>query len=128
MRCLVACFVIASVTLWAHHSAQAEYDASRLLVLTGTVTKLEWSNPHVHFYLEVRGPSGGSAIWYLELASPNVLRGQGWLPNTIKPGDVIRVEAYPSHDRDTLAKTHRVRLADRRWLFGDSTSSPIPSP
>jgi hypothetical protein len=122
VRSLAACLVLASATLWGHHSAQAEYDASRLLVLTGTVTKLEWSNPHVHFYLAVKQPSGSSATWYLELASPNVLRGQGWLPNTIKPGDVVRVEAYPARDRDVLAKTHRIQLADGRWLVGDSTS------
>lgn len=111
-----------SAALWGHHSAQAEYDASRLVTLVGAITKLEWSNPHVHFYLEVKAPSGGSTVWYLELASPNVLRGQGWLPNTIKPGDVVRVEVYPARDRDALAKTHRVRLPDGRWLFGDSTS------
>jgi hypothetical protein len=120
VKSLVACLALVPLITWAHHSAQAEYDASRLLVLTGTVTKLEWSNPHVHFYLEVKGRSGGSAIWYLEVASPNVLRGQGWLPNTIKSGDIVRVEAYPSRDRDTLAKAHRVHVPDGRWLFGDS--------
>ncbi len=106
--------------VWAHHSAQAEYDASRLVVLAGRVTKVEWSNPHVHFYLEVMRPA--AETWYLELGSPNVLRGQGWLPNTLQPGDRVRVEAYPSRDRAGLAKTHRVRLAGGRWLFGDSSS------
>jgi hypothetical protein len=122
VRILAACLALLPFLVWAHHSAQAEYDASRLITLYGTVTKMEWTNPHADFYLEVKKSSGAHAIWYLELASPNVLRGQGWLPGTLKPGDVVRVEAYPSKDRAGLAKTHRVQLPDGRWLFGVSIS------
>jgi Family of unknown function (DUF6152) len=130
VQSFAACLALVPALAWAHHSAQAEYDASRLLVLVGTVSKVEWSNPHVHFYLEVKPPSGDPAVWYLELASPNVLRSHGWLPGTIQPGDVVRVEVYPARDRDGLAKTHRVRVPDGRWLFADSTNyqSPAPSP
>ena len=116
-----ACLAFAPVLAWAHHSAQAEYDASKLVSLTGTVIRVEWTNPHAHFSVAVKRDSGGAGVWHLELASPNVLRGQGWLPNTIKPGDAVRVEAYPSRDRERLAKTHRVQVPDGRWLFGDST-------
>lgn len=111
---------LAAAPFWAHHSAAAEYDASKLLVLTGTVTKLEWTNPHVHCYVEVKNGHGSAISWYLEMASPNGMRRQGWLPNTIKPGDAITVEAYVAKDFPTAAKTHRMKVPDGRWLFADS--------
>lgn len=112
--------------LWGHHSAAAEYDASKLLVLTGTVTKVEWTNPHVFFNLDVKDASGRITNWRLEMASPNGLLRQHWLPHTMKPGDVVTVEAYAAKDYDAAAKTHRVKVPDvtapsrGRWLFADS--------
>jgi len=111
---------LAAAPLWAHHSAVAEYDASKLLVLTGTVTKVEWMNPHVFFNLDVKKPGGRAINWRLEMASPNGLRSQGWLPHTMKAGAVVTVEAYAAKDYDAAAKTHRVRIPDGRWLFADS--------
>ncbi len=104
---------------WTHHSASAEYDASKLLVLNGVVTKVEWTNPHVHMHLDVKNASGTVADWYLEMGSPNGMRRQGWLPNTVKPGDAVTVEAYAAKDYPTAAKTHRVKVPDGRWLFAD---------
>jgi hypothetical protein len=112
--------VLAAAPLWAHHSAAAEYNASKLLVLTGTVTKVEWTNPHVFFQLDVRSPNGATTNWRLEMASPNGLLRQRWQPNTMKPGDVVTVEAYAAKDYDAAAKTHRVKVPDGRWLFADS--------
>src|SRR3974390_1348346 len=88
--------------LWAHHSAAAEYDASKLLVLIGAVSKVEWTNPHVFMHLDVK-----NVDWYLEMASPNGMLRQGWLPKTLNPGDTVTVEAYAAKDSPTLAKTHR---------------------
>jgi hypothetical protein len=111
---------IAAAPSWAHHSAAAEYDASRLLVLKGTVTKVEWTNPHVHIHLEVKVNGGRSNDWYLEMASPNGMMRQGWMPKTIQPGDTVTVEAYAAKDYPNGAKTHRVHVPDGRWLFADS--------
>ena len=118
---LAALAVLAAAPLWAHHSAAAEYDASRLLVLAGTITKVEWMNPHVYFHVAVKAPGGATTDWYLEMSSANGMRRQGWMPNTVKPGDPVVVEAYAAKDHAALAKTHRVKLPDGRWLFVDST-------
>ena len=92
-RLLAGLAVLAAMPAWAHHSAAAEYDGSKLLVLTGTVTKVEWTNPHVHYHLEVKKAGGGGDDWYLEMSSPNGMRRQGWLPDTIQTGDGVTVEA-----------------------------------
>jgi len=117
----LAALVLAGARLSAHHSAAAEYDASRLLVLDAIVTKVEWSNPHVFFHVAVKERKGTLVDWYLEAASPNGMRRQGWLPKTIKAGDRVTVEAYQAKDAPALAKTHRVKVPDGRWLYADST-------
>ena len=107
---------LAVVPLAAHHSAAAEYDASKLLVLNGTVAQFDWTNPHVHMHLTVRGID-----WSLEMASPNGMRRQGWFPKTLNPGDRVTVEAYQAKDRANGGKIHRVKIPGGRWLFVDST-------
>lgn len=115
---------LAAAPLWGHHSAAAEYDASKLLVLTGTVNKVEWTNPHVYFNLNVKDPNGKIVNWRLEMASPNGMLRQRWTSNTMKPGDVVTVEAYAAKDYDAAAKTHRVKVPDGRWLYADSSGPP----
>lgn len=126
---LLAAFTgLATIPLEAHHSAAAEFDASRLLVLTGTVAKVEWTNPHVHMRLSVKNASGAVVEWYLEMASPNSMMNQGWLSDTVKPGDLVIVEAYAAKDYPNTAKTHRVKVPDGRWLFADSSGRNGLSP
>ena len=127
LSAIAALAALALTPLWGHHSAAAEYDASKLLVLTGTVTKVEWANPHVFFNLDVKNPTGKVVNWRLEMASPNGLVRQHWLLYTMKPGDVVTVEAYAAKDYDAAAKTHRVKVPDGRWLFADSTGPPSPN-
>ena len=117
---VAALAAIVAAPAWAHHSAAAEFDASKLLVLTGTVTKVEWTNPHVHIHLEVKPAKGPAVDWYLEMASPNGMRGLGWLPYAMKRGDVVTIEAYQAKDYPAFAKAIRVRVADGRWLLVDS--------
>ena len=76
----------------AHHAFAAEYDASKPVKLTGTVTKVEWTNPHTWFYLDVKDVSGKVTSWGFEMGSPNGLMRQGWTRNSIKPGDEVTVE------------------------------------
>ena len=118
---LAALAALAAAPLWAHHSAAAEFDAAKLLALTGTITKVEWTNPHVHCYLSVKNSAGAAVEWYLEMASPNGMRRQGWLPKTMKPGDRVTIEAFAAKDYPTAAKVHRIKVADGRWLFVDSS-------
>jgi hypothetical protein len=118
--------VLAPVPARAHHSAAAEFDASKLLVLTGTVTKVEWTNPHVHIHLDVKPAKGAAVDWYLEMASPNGMRGLGWMPYTMKRGDVVTVEAYRAKDYPSFAKARRVKVSDGRWLYVDSGGFRVP--
>ena len=92
-RALLAGFLAVSFSGFAlaHHSFQAEYDAKKPVNLTGTVTKVEWTNPHARFYIDVKDSSGKVTNWNLELASPNVLKRLGWSRDFMKPGDVITV-------------------------------------
>ncbi len=117
---LGALAAMVAVPLGAHHSAAAEYDASKLLVLTGTVTHVDWTNPHVHCRLAVKSSGGAATEWNLEMASPNGMLRQGWQPKTIQAGDVVTAEAYAAKDYDAAAKAHRVKVPDGRWLFTDS--------
>ena len=101
----------------AHHAFAAEYDASKRVILTGNVTKVEWMNPHAHCYLEVHDASGKQSTWDLELASPNVLQREGWTRKTIKAGDMVTVNGYLAKDGTNLAHARDVRLADGRKVF-----------
>src|SRR5580698_5404985 len=71
---------------FAHHSFAAEFDAKKPVTLTGAFTKLEWTNPHAHFYINVKDENGGTTLWEFELASPNVLMRHGWTRTSLKPG------------------------------------------
>jgi hypothetical protein len=113
---------IISVPVLAHHSFQAEYDAAKPLTLTGTVTKLEWTNPHARFYVEVKDPSGKVTTWNFELASPNVLRRLGWNRDMMKPGDVVTVKGHRAKDDSTWANANSVTLSDGRTMSAGSSA------
>ena len=118
---LIAGILAAVVPAVAHHSFAAEFDSSKTLTLKGTVTKLEWINPHARFYVDVKDESGNITNWELELGSPNSLMRQGWNRNSLKPGDVITVEAYVAKDASKLANAHQVSLANGKKVFAGST-------
>ena len=105
----------------AHHAFAAEYDGNRKVILTGNVTKVEWANPHAHFFLNVRDGSGKVLTWDLELASPNTLERGGWTRKSLKVGDVVTVNGYLAKDGTNLAHARDIRLADgRRVLVGSA--------
>jgi hypothetical protein len=104
----------------AHHSFTAEYDATKPISLTGTVTKVELMNPHARFYLDVKDASGTVTSWELELGSPNGLMRLGWTRHSLKPGDVVSVEGSLAKDGSKLANARKVTLADGRKVFAGS--------
>jgi hypothetical protein len=120
-RAAFALFAI-SMPLLAHHSFQAEYDAGKPLTLTGTVTKLEWTNPHARFYVDVKDASGKVTSWNFELASPNVLRRLGWNRDMMKPGDVVTVKGHRAKDDSTWANANSVTLPDGRTMSAGSSA------
>src|SRR5262245_30292960 len=77
---------------YAHHSFAAEYDEKSPMKLTGAITKVDWSNPHVYFYIDVEDAKGNVTSWAVEMGAPGALRGRGWDKNTLKIGDVVTVE------------------------------------
>ena len=93
---LVAGFglLFSSVPLAAHHSFEAEYDFNKPMKVSGTVTKMEWMNPHAHFYVDVKDENGKVTNWNFELGAIPVLLKQGWKRDSLKPGDEVTVEGF----------------------------------
>ena len=113
---------VASVPALAHHSFAAEYDNKKPVSLTGTVTKVEWMNPHARFYLDVKDDAGKVTNWEFELGSPNGLMRQGWTRNSMKIGDSISVDGSLAKDGSNLANARTVKLSDGKRLFAGSAS------
>ena len=101
----------------AHHSFSGEYDSTKPITLTGKVTKVEWTNPHARFYIDVKSDDGQMTNWNLELASPNVLKRQGWASNSLKEGDVVTVEGSLARSGAKMANARVVTLADGSRVF-----------
>src|SRR3954468_3735318 len=119
--------IFSTVSLFAHHSFTAEYDSARLMQFSGTVTKVEWTNPHARFYLDVKDDRGAVTNWNFELGSPLFLRKLGWRQDSIKIGDQVNVEGYLAKDGSKMANARRVMLADGRRVFAGSSADGTPA-
>jgi hypothetical protein len=107
----------------AHHSFSAEYDSKRQVTLKGIVTKVEWMNPHVYFYLDVKDESGDNITnWALEMGPPNGLERSGWTRNTMKVGDEVIVEATLAKDNSKQANARSVTMASTGKKLGAASS------
>jgi hypothetical protein len=103
--------------VFAHHSGAAEFDVNSHIELTGVVTKVEWTNPHAHFYMDVKDTSGKVVNWNLELARPNVLVRNGWSRHSLKEGDQVKVVGLRAKDSSTVGHANAVTFPDGRQLF-----------
>jgi len=112
----------------AHHSFAAQYDANKPVTLVGTVTKLEWTNPHARFYVDVKDDQGVVTNWNLELASPNVLRRNGWTRTSLKVGDEVTVEGSAAKNGTKMANARVVTLAGGKRVFAGSSGGDGPPP
>jgi hypothetical protein len=108
-------------SLGAHHSFAAQYDRDKPVTLKGTVTKLEWANPHIYFYLDVKTDDGKVEKWAVEGGAPNSLYRAGWRKDSLQVGHVVTVNGWLAKDGSKLANMRAVVLADGRQVLGGSS-------
>src|SRR5437773_9524285 len=100
-----------------HHSFAAEFDSTKPVEIKGTVTRLDWVNPHAWIYLDVKDEKGNVANWGCELGSPNLLLRNGWARDSLKAGDSVVVTGSQAKDGSHIANARTVRLADGKRVF-----------
>lgn len=120
--------LLGSGTALAHHSFSSEYDGEKAFKITGVVSKVEWTNPHVRFYVDVKESDGKLTSWNLELASPSALARNGWNSRTLKVGDEVTVQGYSGKAVATRGAARSVVVADGRSLFAGSADDPDSPP
>jgi primosomal replication protein N len=110
------------VPMLAHHSFAAEYDQNKTLTLKGTIAKVEWLNPHIWFYVDVKDDNGKVSQWQCEGGAPNSLTRNGWTKNSLKQGDSVTVDGYLAKDGKNTLNARTIKLADGRSVLAGSSN------
>jgi uncharacterized protein DUF6152 len=127
----VAILVVVSVApAWAHHAFAAEFDAKKEIKFEATVTRMEWTNPHVWIHVDVKQPNGSVEKWAIEAGTPNVLYRRGFTKESLLPGTKIVVDGYRAKDGSHRANGRDLTLPDGRTLFlgSSGTGAPVERP
>src|SRR5215470_11277254 len=123
---VIATILAGAAPLGAHHSFAAEFDATKAIRLAGSLTKIEWTNPHTYFYMDVKDSAGNVVRWGCEAGSPGALSRRGFKRGDIKLGDMIIVDGYRAKDGSNLIDARRVTLPDGRIVSGASAGDGGP--
>ena len=123
---LAGVLLAGAIPVFAHHSFAAEYDSTQPVKVTGVVTKVEWTNPHIWFYLEVKNDKGAVTNWGFSGGPPGVLQRRGISRTAMKPGDVVVVEGFRARDGSNNASGGTVTFPDGRRVFTASNEDAVP--
>ena len=116
--------LLTTMRVSAHHAFAAEYDEKKLVMVSGTVTGFQWTNPHAWLYVTGRDESGTLTSWGFEMGSPNGLVRRGWKRTDLKQGELITVDGYRAKNGTNVANARTVILPDGRKLFGGFQTTP----
>ena len=111
----------------AHHAFTSEFDGSKPVKLKGTVTKMEWINPHAWLHIDVKGPDGKVVAWMIEGGAPNALLRRGWNKNSVPPGTQVTVQGFRAKDGSNRANGREATLANGQKLFLGSSGTGAPA-
>ena len=129
-RFVIGAVLVASAALpaYAHHSFAAEFDINKPVTLSGAVTKLEWANPHIWVYLDVKDDQGSVQRWQCEGGPPNTLTRNGWSKDSLKFGDQITIEGSLAKDGSKTCNVRAIKLPDGRSVLAGSSGGDAPPP
>ena len=122
-------FAVFALPAAAHHSFPAQYDIDKRITLTGKVTKVEWTNPHIFIYADVTDAKGAVVSWTFEMGGPNALLRQGWKRDSVKAGDLVTFEGSLARDGSNLVNARSVVMTEtgRKMFAGSSGGDQAPS-
>jgi len=116
-----AALLAVSIPAAAHHAVAAEFDTHKPISFTGTVKKVEWTNPHIYTQIEVKNPDGTTVVYRVEGGAPNSLFRQGWRRDTVKPGDVVTVQGLRAKNEQSMnVGQASITTSDGRRIFGQA--------
>ena len=119
--------LVSASSALAHHSFAAEYDDKQPLTLKGTVTKVDWMNPHIWIYLAAKDDSGKVTTWQCEGGPPNSLTRQGWTKSSLKEGDAVTIDGFRAKDGTNTLNSRSVTLPDGKKVFSGSAEDGGPN-
>lgn len=123
---LMVLLIAGSTSLLAHHSFEAEYDEKKPVSLAGSVSKIDWMNPHIWVHIDVKDDKGVVAHWSCEGGNPNSLRRNGWMRDTLKAGDEVTIAGFRAKDGTNTCNMRSVKFADGKRVFAGSSGDGGP--
>ena len=115
--------LLSAASMFAHHSFSAEFDAKKTVTLKGSVTKVDWLNPHIWIYLDVKDDAGKVTHWQCEGGAPNTLTRAGWSKDSLKPGDQVSLDGWLAKDGSKTCNTRSVKMPDGKSVFAGSSNN-----